>query len=56
MLNEGKVIANGIFEILSNLALPLAREPNSAAIIETTVAGQDHTFGLTLLDFAGGHK
>ena len=55
VLNEGKVIANGpAIEILSNLALPLAREPNSAAIIETTVAGQDHTFGLTLLDFAGG--
>lgn len=55
VLDEGKVIANGpAIEILSNLALPLAREPNSAAIIETTVAGQDHTFGLTLLDFAGG--
>ena len=55
VLNEGKVIANGpAIEILSNLALPLAREPDSAAIIETTVAGQDHTFGLTLLDFAGG--
>ena len=55
VLNEGKVIANGpAIEILSNLALPLAREPNSAAIIETTVAGQDHTFGLTLLDFAAG--
>ena len=55
VLNEGKVIANGpAIEILSNLALPLAREPDSATIIETTVAGQDDTFGLTLLDFAGG--
>jgi len=55
VLDEGKIIANGpAIEILSNLALPLAREPNSATIVETTVAGQDHTFGLTLLDFAGG--
>ena len=55
VLNEGKVIANGpAIEILSNLTLPLAREPDSATIIETTVAGQDDTFGLTLLDFAGG--
>ena len=55
VLNEGKVIANGpAIEIFSNLALPLASEPDSASIIETTVAGHDNTYGLTLLDFAGG--
>lgn len=55
VLNEGKVIANGpAIEIFSNLDLPLASEPDSASIIETTVAGHDNTYGLTLLDFAGG--
>jgi len=55
LLDSGRVIATGeIHELFTRLDLPLAQDPEAAAIIEATVAGHDEHFHLTQLDFAGG--
>ena len=55
LLDAGHMVAAGdIHQLFTQLDLPLAQEPEAAAIIEAVVAGHDEEFHLTHLDFAGG--
>ena len=55
ILSEGKAVASGpVEEIMSRLDLrPLTGRYEAGAVFSATVAGQDDTFGLTELAFAG---
>lgn len=56
LLDKGRISANGsITEIFSRLDLPLAQGDKAAALITATVVDHDNEFGLTTLDFSGGH-
>jgi molybdate transport system ATP-binding protein len=55
LLDAGRVVASGdIHDLFTRLDLPLAQEPEAAAVIEAVVASHDEHFQLTQLDFAGG--
>ena len=55
LLEEGSVLAAGaISDMLTRLDLPLAQGTDAEALIQARVAGHDHAYGLTYLDFAGG--
>lgn len=55
LMAGGRVTACGdIHELLTRLDLPLAHEPGASAILESTVAGFDPEYHLTLLDSAAG--
>jgi molybdate transport system ATP-binding protein len=55
LMEPGRVRATGdIHELFTRLDLPLAQEPEAAAIIEAVVAGHDERYHLTRLEFAGG--
>lgn len=55
LLDAGQVTASGpIGEMLTRLDLPLAHDAEAEALIETTVAGHDEPYHLSLLEFAGG--
>jgi molybdate transport system ATP-binding protein len=55
LMEAGRVVATGdIHELFTRLDLPLAQEPEAAAVIEATVTAHDEQFHLTQLDFAGG--
>lgn len=55
LLDRGRVVASGdIHDLFTRLDLPLAQEPEAAAVIEAVVASHDEHFQLTQLDFAGG--
>jgi len=55
LMAEGRIIGQGpIGEVLTRLDLPLAHDPDSAAVIETTVSRHDDAWHLTVLKFTGG--
>jgi molybdate transport system ATP-binding protein len=55
LLQEGRVIHHGgLNEALTRLDLPLARDPEAAAVVEVRVAEHDERYQLTYLDFRGG--
>jgi len=55
LLQEGRVIhQGGLDEALTRLDLPLARDPEAAAVVEVRVAAHDERYQLTYLDFPGG--
>ncbi len=54
-LEEGRVAAAGpLAPLLSDPALPFARTPDAAAVIEGEVVGYDPKYGLSTLAVAGG--
>lgn len=55
LMEPGKVVADGaVMDLLTRLDLPLALDPEGAAILETTGAGFEERYHLTHLDFDGG--
>jgi molybdate transport system ATP-binding protein len=55
LLFNGRVQGSGpISEILTSLALPLARADNAVSVIEATVVEHDENYHLTCLRFDGG--
>jgi molybdate transport system ATP-binding protein len=55
LLDGGRLRAVGpIEQMLTRTDLPLAHEPEAAAVIDTRVVAHDERYRLTLLEFAGG--
>ena len=55
LIEQGRIIASGsLTDTLSRLDLPLAGFDDAGVVIEAEVAGQDETYHLTRLVFAGG--
>jgi molybdate transport system ATP-binding protein len=55
-MDAGCVQAAGpLMDMLKRLDLPLAHAADAESIILTTVVSHDRHFGLTRLDFSGGH-
>ena len=55
LMESGKIIATGpIGDLLTRFDLPMAHDHDAGALIEATVAAQDHQYHLTMLQFAGG--
>ena len=56
LLDSGEVTAYGkAADLFSSVHLPLAHQSDAETIFEATVADYDAEFGLTTLDFPGGH-
>jgi len=55
LMDAGRVLAAGpIQELLTRFDLPLALSPEAESIVEGTIAGHDHEYGLTYVAFEGG--
>lgn len=55
LMKDGRVQAAGpLHDLLADPALPLARMPQPAAVLDGEVAGHDAAYGLTLVRVAGG--
>ena len=55
LLRNGRVVASGqMIDMMTRLDLSLSQLDEAGTTIEAVVAGHDHEFSLTYLDFAGG--
>lgn len=55
LLDEGRILAQGALdEMLSRIDLPIAREADAGAVIDTRILSHDEAFHLTQLGFSGG--
>ncbi len=55
LLEQGRVRACGpVAELFARLDLSLAREPDTAAVIEARVVGHDERYRVNFLEFSGG--
>lgn len=56
LLEGGKIVASGsIFELGSSLELNIDAGDAAASVLQCTIAGHEPDYGLTRLDFDGGH-
>jgi len=55
LIEQGRILGQGrLGEMLSDLELPIARDEDAGALIETKIAGHDEAYHLTRLSFSGG--
>lgn len=55
LMEQGRILGQGpLTEMFSDLALPIVRDEDAGALIETRVAGHDEDYHLTHLSFSGG--
>ena len=55
LIEQGRILGQGtLAKMLSELELPIARDEDAGALIETRIAGHDEAYHLTHLSFSGG--
>lgn len=55
LMEHGRILRQGpLGQMLSSLDLPIARDEDAGALIETTIMGHDQAYHLTRLQFSGG--